>query len=149
MGRNTGSSATPVSPTSPLVSEASGSTIALNESDDDVSLSSASGLKKEFTIPDSWPPIIMHCINQSTDEARQHELVSTVRNEIVRVLANTMFCYHPNPGKDFCTRVAKLLVKKYKFMTDRGEGVTGYVSYIVPHCCCALCRIMMLHVNVC
>ena len=131
MGRSTGSSATPPSP---LQSEASGSTMVVEESEDDVSLSSASGLKREFSIPDSWPPMIMHCINQKSDEARRHELVSTVRNEIVRVLANTMFCYHPNPGKDLCTRVAKLLVKKYKFMTDRGEGVTGYVSYNMTVC---------------
>ena len=39
-----------------------------------------------------------------------------------------MFCNDPNPNKQLCTKVAKLLVKKYKFMRDVGEQVSGYVS---------------------
>jgi len=39
-----------------------------------------------------------------------------------------MFCYDPKPQKDFCTDVAKMLVKKYPFMRDVGERVSGYVS---------------------
>ena len=122
--------ATPVSPTNPLDSESSGSTVAVSESEDNVSISSASGLRKQFSIPNSWPPVIQACIDKKTDEARKLELVPTVRSEIVRVLSNAMFCSDPNPKKEFCTRVAKQLVKKYKFMTDLGEGVTGYVSFI-------------------
>ena len=76
-------------------------------------------------IPTSWPPSIQACIDQDTNEARKHELIPTVRSEICCV---AMFCYDPNPNKDLCTQVAKLLVKKYKFMADVGKGVTGYVS---------------------
>ena len=119
-----------MSPTNPLDSESSGSTVAVSESEDNVSISSASGLRKQFSIPNSWPPVIQACIDKKTDEARKLELVPTVRSEIVRVLSNAMFCSDPNPKKEFCTRVAKQLVKKYKFMTDLGEGVTGYVSFI-------------------
>ena len=81
-------------------------------------------------IPSSWPPAIQACIDQDSDEARKRELIPTIRSEICRVLSNAMFCYDPNPNKDLCTRVAKLLVKKYKFMADVGRGVTGYVSHV-------------------
>ena len=97
----------------------------MNESEDTASMSSASMLKKTFTILSSWPPVIQACIDQA--EARKRELIPTVWSEICHVLANAMFCYDPNPKKDFCTQVAKLLVKKYKFMADVGNGVTGYV----------------------
>lgn len=113
---------------SPVCSEASGSTLGVSDEDTSVSSASASALKKQFTIPDSWPPLIQACIDQKTDEARKRELLPTVRSEICRVLANAMFCYDPNPKKELCTRVAKLLVKKYKFMNDTGRGVTEYVS---------------------
>jgi hypothetical protein len=103
-------------------------------------VSSASMLKKAFTIPSCWPPVIQACIDQATDEARKRELIPTVRSEICRVLANAMFCYDPNPKKDFCTQVAKLLVKKYKFMADVGKGVTGYVSLF------CICFVNYLHV---
>ena len=119
---------TPFSCRSPVFSEASCSTVAVSDSEDSVSVSSASTLKKQFTIPDSWPPLIQACIDQKTDDERKRELLPTVRSEICRVLANAMFCYDPNPKKELCTRVAKLLVKKYKFMNDAGRGVTGYVS---------------------
>lgn len=120
---------TPISPLSPHGSEASGSTIPVNESEDSVSITSASSLRKSFAIPSSWPPAIQACIDQETNEARKRELIPTIRSEICRVLSNAMFCYDPNPNKDLCTHVAKLLVKKYKFMADVGKGVTGYVSY--------------------
>ena len=74
--------ATPVSPTNPLDSESSGSTVAISESEDNVSISSASGLRKQFSIPNSWPPVIQACIDQKTDEARKLELVPTVRSEL-------------------------------------------------------------------
>ena len=117
---------TPISPFSPpeLGSEASGSTMPVTESDDGASVTSASSLRKPFVIPSSWPPAIQACIDQDSDEARKHELIPTIRSEICRVLSNAMFCYDPNPNKDLCTRVAKLLVKKYKFMADVGKGVT-------------------------
>ena len=47
---------TPVSPKSPFCNEASGSTLPPCISDDNTSISSASGLGKQFVIPDSWPP---------------------------------------------------------------------------------------------
>ena len=88
-----------------------------------------------ISIPSSWPPAIQACIDQDTDEARKRELIPTIRSEICRVLSNAMFCYDANPNKDLCTRVAKLLVKKYKFMADVGKGVTGICEscmYIIP-----------------
>ena len=97
-------------------------------SDDGISIASTSAVGKQFLIPDSWPPTIMQCIKLQSEEERKLALVPSVQNEIVRILANNMFCNDPNPKKEFCTRVAKLLVKKYKFMRDVGEQVTGYVS---------------------
>ena len=40
-----------------------------------------------------------------------------------------MFSFDPKPQKEFCTQVAKLLVKKFTFMRDVGLKVSGYVSY--------------------
>ena len=119
---------TPLSPLD-LQSDESGSTLPVSGSEDGASISSASCFQTQFTIPSSWPPVIQVCIDHETDEARKSKLVPTVRSEICRVLANAMFCYNPNPNKELCTRVAKLLVKKYKFMADVGRGVTGYVSH--------------------
>ena len=123
---NTSRPVTPISPSSPLESEASGSTMSVFDSEE--STSAACMLKKPFIIPSSWPPVIQACIDQDTDEARKHELIPNVRSEIVRVLSNAMFCYDANPRKDLCTQVAKLLVKKYRFIADVGKGVTGYES---------------------
>ena len=106
----------------------SGSTLPPYTSDASISSATTSVIGKQFVIPDSWPPAIMQCIELQSEEERKLALVPSVRNEIVRVLANSMFCNDPNPKKEFCTRVAKLLVKKYKFMRDIGEQVTGYVS---------------------
>lgn len=125
---NTSRPVTPISPTSPLGSEASVSTMSVRDSEETSSVSSACMLKKPFIIPSSWPPVIQACIDQDTDEARKRELIPTVRSEICRVLSNAMFCYDANPRKHLCTQVAKLLVKKYRFMADVGKGVTGYVS---------------------
>ena len=112
---------------SSLSSHGSGSTEIL-ESDDSVSISSAMALSKEFKIPDSWPPSIMQCIQQDNDEERKCSLVPSIRNEIVCVLATNMFCYDPNPRKELCTKVARMLVKKHKFLKDVGDRVSGYVS---------------------
>lgn len=72
----------------------------------------------------------MSCIQQPTEEEQRRALGPLVRNEIVRVLATQMFCFDPKPKKEFCTLVAKKLVKKYRFMKDVGEKVTGYVSHV-------------------
>ena len=119
------------SPLSPCSSEMSSELIpSPSQSFDSVSISSASGLSKEFKIPDSWTPSIMQCINQENEEERKRSLVPSIRNEIVRILATNMFCHDPQPHKDCCTRVAKMLVKKYKFLKDVGDHVSGYVSFL-------------------
>ena len=98
-------------------------------SDDDISLTSASSFNlKDFTIPSCWPPRIMDCMKLATDRDRKRALTPSVRNEIVRVLASNMFCHNPNPNKDFCSKVVKMLVKKYKFLCDVGDNVSGFVS---------------------
>ena len=112
-GRVFSNPSTPVSPQIPCGSDMSGSTLPVCNSDD-VSISSASGLGKQFVIPECWPPAIMQCIKLKSDEERKRDLAPSVRNEIVRVLANNMFCHDPNPKEEFCTKVAKLLVKKKK-----------------------------------
>lgn len=52
-----------------------------------------------------------------------------MRNEVVRTLATQMFCYDAKPQKDFCNQVTKKLVRKYPFMMDVGEKVSGYGSW--------------------
>jgi hypothetical protein len=115
-----GSQSTPLSP-SPSCSFSSP-----GESEDTLSLSSASALSKEFKIPDSWPPSIMRCIQQEDEDEQKRLVLPSTRNEVVRILATNMFCHDPNPRKDFCTKVAKMLVKKYKFLRDVGDNVSGY-----------------------
>ena len=98
---------------------------------DTASISSASQLsQRKFAIPESWPPAIMQCISQHTEEEQRKHLSSSLRNEIVRVLSVQMFCYTTKPGKAFCTQVSQMLVKKYPFMKDSGERVSGYVSFM-------------------
>ena len=49
------------------------------ESDDGVSVvSSASALHHKFTIPDTWRPSIMVCIQQPTDEERKMQLTPKI-----------------------------------------------------------------------
>ena len=120
---------TPLSPQSPCSSGMSTEIITgPSESEDNLSISSATALSKEFKIPDSWPPSIMQCISQESEEERKRSLVPSIRNEIVRVLATNMFCHDPNPRKEFCTKVAKMLVKRHTFLKDIGDRVSGYVS---------------------
>ena len=98
-------------------------------SDDEVSLTSASSLQsKEFTVPSSWPSRIMECIELETGHEKKRALTPSVPNEIVPVLANTMFCHTLNPNAEFYSRVAKMLVKKYEFMRDIADNVSGHVS---------------------
>ena len=115
----------PFSPHSPMFSPPS-----FSDYDDASSVASSSSTvsKQKFSIPDSWPPSIMACIQQPTEEERRRALTPLIRNEIVRVVTTQMFCYDPKPRKDFCTLVAKKLVAKYPFMKDTGERVSGYVS---------------------
>ncbi len=67
-----------------------------------------------------------HILN--TEDGQRQALVPLVRNEIVRDIVAHMYSYNPNPSKDLCTQVAEMLVKKYKFMRDVGQKVSGYVS---------------------
>ena len=120
-----GLQSTPLSPLSPTPSCSFGSP---GESEDNLSLTSASALAKEFKIPDSWPPSIMQCIQQEDEEEQKRLVLPSTRNEVVRILATNTFCHDPNPRKDFCTKVAKMLVKNYKFLRDVGDSVSGYVS---------------------
>ena len=110
-----GSQSTPLSPLSPSPSCSFSSP---GESEDTLSLSSASALSKEFKIPDSWPPSIMQCIQQEDEDDQKRLVLPSTRNEVVRVvriLATNMFCHDPNPRKDFCTKVAKMLLKNTNF----------------------------------
>lgn len=67
----------------------------------------------------------------SSDEKRSRALGPLIRNEVVRVLATQIFCYTMKPNEVFCTEVAKMLVKTYPFMRDKGERVSGYVSICI------------------
>ena len=77
----------------------------------------------------------MACIQQPTEEEQRHALKPPVRNEIVRVLATQIFCIDPKPKRDLITAVAKNLTKKYPFMKDVGEKVSGYVSDVCMFVC--------------
>ena len=63
----------------------------------------------------------MACIQQPTDEERKMQLTPKIRNEIVRDLVVSMFSFQ---------QAARLLVKKYPFLKDVGQNVSGYVSYL-------------------
>ena len=108
-------------------------------SDDNVSLSSATSLNKKmsttaFQIPDTWRPSIMQCLRKETDEERRLELDTSRRNEVVRDLVTQMFAIDPKP---FAALVAKKIVRKYPFMRDIGDKVSGYVSFFrVFFCVC-------------
>lgn len=102
------------------------------ESDDTMSVASTLN-PQMFSLPQFWPPSIQACINMSSDEERSRALGPLIRNEVVRVLATQMFCYTMKLNKVFCTEVAKMLVKKYPFMRDKGEKVSGYVSIRVTY----------------
>ena len=110
-------------PYSPLMSSPS-----YSESDNVSVASSASAMMHKFKIPDTWRPSIMECINKPTEEERKLSLVRDVRCEIVRDLVVQMYSFNPRPNKEFCTEVAKMLVKKYDFMKDIGHKVSRYVS---------------------
>lgn len=86
---------------------------------------------KGFKIPEMWRPSIMAAINAPTIEDKRKNLTPSVRNKIVRDLVTQVYAYTSKPTKAFLTEVAKKLVQKYAFMKDHGEGVTGYVSYLL------------------
>ena len=99
-----------------------------SESDNISVASSASAMMHKFKIPDTWRPSIMECINKPTEEERKLSLVRDIPCEIVCDLVVQMYSFNPSPNKEFCTEVAKMLVKKYDFMKDIGHKVSGYVS---------------------
>lgn len=81
----------------------------------------------------------MGCFSAEDDVARRKELTPKIRNEIVRDLAATMFAYMQKPDKDFCTRVAKMLTDKYRFLRDVGSTNSGYVCiHLYVMCICGL-----------
>ena len=107
----------------------------VSESDDSVSVaSSASAMNRKFKIPDTWRPSIMHCIEQPTNEEKLKCLTPQIRNEIVRDVVAQMFAFEPKPKKCFVTQVAQQLIKKYPFLKDVGQCVSGYVSCMYHVC---------------
>ena len=96
---------------------------------------SATNGTKRFTLPDTWRPSIMYAINGEGDTERRKRLTPEMRKEIVRDTVSTMFAHTSRPNKEFCTDVAKQLVRKYPFMKDVGTNVTGYVSIIIYKIC--------------
>lgn len=99
------------------------------DSDDAVSVgSSSSTVRPDFNIPDIWRPSIMASVNARSEEDKKLGLTAAVRNEIVRDLVTQMYAYNAKPDRAFCTKVAKLLIKKYSYMKDVGTNVSGYVS---------------------
>ena len=100
------------------------------DSDDTASIvSSASAMaRKEFKIPDVWRPTIMTCIRADGTDEQKKMLTASIRNELVRDLVTQMYTVRLKPDRSFCTLVAKSLVKKYPFMKDAGDNVSGYVS---------------------
>ena len=74
----------------------------------------------------------MDCIQKTTEEEQRQALVPKIRNEIIRDLVSQMFSFNSRPQKEFCSEVAKLLVRKHKFMRDVGHKVSGYVGCICP-----------------
>ena len=87
------------------------------------------GTHTGFKIPDNWRPSIKACLSAQDDVRKRQLLTDKVRNEIVRDLVTTMYTYQPTkPSKEFCTKVAKMLVYKYPFLKDYGATATGYVS---------------------
>lgn len=78
----------------------------------------------------------MQCLQRDTDEERRLELDTSRRNEVVRDLVTQMFAFDPKPNSAFAAVVAKKLVRKYPFMKDIGDKVSGYVSLV---CACGVC----------
>ena len=70
----------------------------------------------------------MGCIRAGSTEDQKKMLTPSIRNEIVRDLVSQMYAVKLKPDRAFCTLVAKSLVKKYQFLKDTGENVSGYVS---------------------
>ena len=89
-----------------------------------------------FKIPENWRPSIKACLSAQDDLKKRQLLTDKVRNEIVRDLVTTMYTYQPTkPSKEFCTKVAKMLVYKYPFLKDYRATATGYVSTNSRHSC--------------
>ena len=109
------------------------------DSDDALSIgSSASTVKPDFNIPDIWRPSIMASVNAKSEEDKKIGLTAAVRNEIVRDLVTQMYAFDAKPERAFCTKVAKLLIKKYPYMKDVGPNVSGYASLKLNHIQCII-----------
>ena len=84
---------------------------------------------KKFIVPEKWRPSIMLCIQERSEPEARRILSPSVRNEIVRDLVTQMYTVWDSPKTTESTLVAKMLVNKYPFMKDQGEGITGFVSF--------------------
>ena len=121
--------------------------------DDSVSMaSSASALNRKFKIPDTWRPAIMDCIKQASDGDQLSCLTPSIRNQIVRILVDQMhmFAFDPKPKKQFATDVAQQLIKKYPFLKESGQCVSGYVSLSMCIVClhyCTYAKKMLEHIH--
>ena len=71
----------------------------------------------------------MQCINASSPADQKKLLTASLRGEIARDLVTQMHAFKAKPDRAFCTMVAKSLVRKYPFMRDAGQNVSGYVSH--------------------
>ena len=69
----------------------------------------------------------MACIRAATEEQKKM-LTPAIRNKIVCDLVTQMYAIKLKPDRAFCTLVSKSLIKKYPFMKDTGDNVSGYVS---------------------
>lgn len=65
---------------------------------------------------------------KQNDADKKKLLTPQLRNEISRAYVTHIFAHISNPRKDFLTRAAKILVKKYSFLKDIGDYSSGYVS---------------------
>ena len=83
--------------------------------------SSNSATVVSLVIPDNWRPEVMKSIKNKC-------ITDSTRNEIVRVLANSLFSVSQKPSRQQCDEVAKKLI--LKFPSTKDELGNGYVSFI-------------------
>ena len=71
----------------------------------------------------------MSIINEKDEQKQKRMMTVTVQHAMVRDLVSTMYAHTSEPRRQYCTMVARALVKKYPFMKD--AGMSGYVSIIM------------------
>ena len=71
-----------------------------------------------------------HGVYSATNRWGKEDATPKIRNEIVRDLVVSMFSFQQKPIKAFVEQAAQLLVKKYPFLKDVGQNVSGYVNYL-------------------